>query len=153
MIFSTRKLSTLAAAAILATAALSGSIGCMRNSEPEPQATVAALPVDEAMQQRTWTSSNALYANGSVVAYSTRELIPFPLHTHYLRWTGDTTVFILNAAWTPITLAFDPLMKPVVYHGYQTPPSSTAVPPVEPDLLSTRPDLIQSEPWIVQSPN
>jgi hypothetical protein len=37
----------------------------------------------------------------------------------------------------PITLAFDPLMAPVVYHGYQTPPSPTAVPPVEPDMLTT----------------
>jgi hypothetical protein len=134
MICSTHKSLKLAAAALLTLGALAGPFGCM-HSTPAPQA-VTAMPVDEAMQQRKWSTSMAYYANGSVVAYSNRELIKFPLHTHYFRMTADASAFVINAAWMLPTLAFDPLMAPVVYHGYQTPPTSTAVPPVEPDMLT-----------------
>jgi hypothetical protein len=148
MICSTRKTMMLAAAALLALGTFAGPIGCSQNSAPAPQATVSALPVDEAMQQRKWSTSEALYANGSVVAYSTRELIKFPLNTRYLRITGDTSAFLINTVWTPVTFLYDPFMAPVVYHGYQTPPSSTAVPPVEPDLLTTQPELLRPAPWV-----
>jgi hypothetical protein len=135
MICSTRRTMKLTAAALLSLGALAGPFGCMRTA-PAPQ-TVSALPVDEAMQKRNWSTSEAYYANGSVVAYSNRELIKFPLDTHYFRMTADTGAFVINAAWMLPSLAFDPLMGPVVYHGYQTPPSATAVPPVEPDMLTT----------------
>ncbi|HEX4124412.1 MAG TPA: hypothetical protein VHY37_06775 [Tepidisphaeraceae bacterium] len=134
MICSIRNTTKLAAAAMLALGALAGPIGCMHNA-PATQ-PVAELPTDEAMQHRDWSQSSAYYANGSVLAFSNRELIKFPLQTHYLRWTGDTTVFVINAAWMPITLAYIPLFQPVIYHGYQTPPTYTAVPPVQPDSLT-----------------
>jgi hypothetical protein len=135
MICSTRNSWKLAAATVLSLGAFVGPFGCAQAPAPAP--TVSALPVDEAMQQRKWSTSEAYYANGSVVAYSNRELIKFPLNTHYLRMTGDATAFVINSAWMPITLAFDPLMAPVVYRGYHTAPSATAVPPVEPDELTT----------------
>jgi hypothetical protein len=105
--------------------------GCA-NIHDNPPARLSAVPlnVDQAMQQRDWAPAVALYPNGSVVAPPT--YYPYVARTDTSPWLYpfvESGLFIGQTVALPVTLFV--AKNPQVYSGVITPPTYTAVPPIE----------------------
>jgi hypothetical protein len=128
-LFSLWRFPRWAAALALAGAPLLG--GCA-NIHDNPPARLSERPlrVDEAMQQRDWTPTVALYANGSVVAPPT--YYPYVARDDTNAWLRpfvESGLFLGQTVALPVTLIV--AENPQVYSGVITPPTYTAVPPIE----------------------
>ncbi len=123
---------------IAAGATLLGVLGCYH---AQPAVTVPQPPliVDQAMQQRQWARSNAIYQTGAVKGYSTRTTFTTGPHDSRLLTTGlENGALIGNTVVMPFTLITTPPFTPVVYTGEEVPPSYTAMPPLPPSQTSAR---------------
>ena len=109
-------------------------VGCQR-TQPAPVVALNQEPmlVDEAMQQREWDRSTAVYQNGDTVAgFTGRRYEPKPEFTEgYAGRLVDAAVGLGNTVILPFTMLQTPPWKGVSYQGVITPPSHHAVPPVE----------------------
>lgn len=118
----------------LAGFALLASTGCQR-TQPAPVVALNNEPilVDEAMQQRDWERSTAVYQNGDTVAGFTgrRYEVHNGLSEGYAGRLADPAVGIGNVILLPITMVLTPPWKAVGYQGVIIPPTHHANPPVE----------------------
>ncbi len=96
--------------------ALIAATGCQR-TQPAPVVTHNNEPmlVDEAMQQRDWERSTAVYQNGDTVAGFTgrRYEVHNRLSEGYAGRLADPAVGISNVILLPITMALTPPWKAV----------------------------------------
>jgi hypothetical protein len=124
-----KTLRAAAATALIGAAARAG--GCA-NIHDNPQAKLSDVPltVDQAMQKRDWAPTVALYANGSVMAPPTG--FPYTVRPDLNPWLSPFAeagqFFGQAVAWPVFMITAD---NPQTYSGVITPPTYTAVPPIE----------------------
>jgi hypothetical protein len=118
-----------AGAALLAAGFLAASAtGCYHAPTPATSAP-APLIVDEAMQKRDWSQSEACYQNGGVKSTSLRTVFVTGPHNSRILTAGlETSAFVGNAAVMPFTLITTPFNTPVIYSGEQLGPTFNAMP-------------------------
>ncbi len=107
------------------------SAGCQHQTYVDRQKVdTQPLVVDEAMQQRVWEPTKAVYQNGSTKNWSTGFAYS-PNHDFppYSYAATDSFTFGLNVLTLPYTAVTQ--RDGVVSGGVQLPPSYTAVPPME----------------------
>lgn len=114
----------------LAAAPLLG--GCA-NIHDNPPARLSEHPIqiDQAMQIRNWSPTVAVYTNGSVIAPPT--YYPYTVRSDVNPWLSpfvESGLFLGQTVALPVTLFV--AKNPQVYSGVITPPTYTAVPPIEP---------------------
>jgi hypothetical protein len=104
--------------------------GCYHAPTPATSAP-PPLVIDEAMQARDWSQSEAYYQNGGVRSTPLRTVFTTGPHNSRILTSGlETGAFIGNAANMPLTLLNHPFNSKVVYHGEQLEPSFNAMPPL-----------------------
>jgi hypothetical protein len=107
-----------------------GLIGCTHTHSPPPsELSQAPLIIDSAMQLRDWNTSAANYPNGGVPAWDTRfHLKPCPYEPAWVKPVSEPIDFIGQTLFLPVALVIAPPFKPVVYHGFESAPTSTEFP-------------------------
>jgi hypothetical protein len=107
-----------------------GLIGCTHTHNPPPsELNQAPLIIDSAMQQRDWNTSVAYFPNGGVPAWDTRfHLKPCPYEPAWVKPVSEPVAFLGQTLFLPVALVLAPPFVPVVYHGFQSPPTNTEFP-------------------------
>lgn len=124
--------------AVLAAA----TAGCYHAPTPATSAP-PPLVVDEAMQARDWSQSEAYYQNGGVKSTPLRTVFTTGPHNSRILTTGlETAAFVGNAANMPFTLLNHPFDSKVVYHGEQLDSTFYAMPA----LPAANPTRIGAQP-------
>lgn len=108
-------------------------VGGCANIHDNPPAKLSQLPLreDQAVQKRNWNPVVCVYTNGSVVAPPT--YFPYTVRSDVNPWLSpfaETGLFLGQTIASPVT--FFIAKNPQVYSGVITPPTYTAVPPIEP---------------------
>jgi hypothetical protein len=114
-----------------------GAIGILSACQSRPRAmrdevNRTEIVIDEAMENRTWDSSTAYYANGNIRAGGTGELIYVRADENdEIAATVGPLIFVANVLLMPVTI-FTPNSPFVARtsHGATVPPTYTAMPPL-----------------------
>lgn len=135
---STRKLTCLLG---LSACSLAIFTGCARkNYAAKDELNPTPILEDDAMRQRQWTQSNALYPSGVVPAGPTLfEYEPRRQMNQYRYYYADIGVFALNTALLPYQGFKTPPWREAYYRGAWIEPSYTANPPTPPSVSSEPP--------------